>query len=109
VTVILLIVGHRPVFQPGPSGDLLCPPQTAPRLRTNRDLRLFRVSRLGRLSGITQYDDRVYFGSAVGLVHAAIAHWNFVLMWPPGEPSPGMARSTGRNTTGRNTTGGSRT
>jgi hypothetical protein len=31
VTVILLIVGHRPVFQPGPGRELLCPPQTAPR------------------------------------------------------------------------------
>src|SRR6185369_4439625 len=41
VTVILLIVGHRPVFQPGPGGDLLCPPQTAPWLRTNRDLASF--------------------------------------------------------------------
>ena len=70
VTVILLIVGHRPVFQPGPSGDLLCPPQTAPRLRTNRDLRLFRVTRPGHLSGFTQYDDGVYSGSAVRLVHA---------------------------------------
>jgi hypothetical protein len=76
VTVILLIVGHRPVFQPGPSGDLLCPPQTASPLRTNRDLRLFRVSRPGHLSGFTQYDDGVYFGSAVQLVHAAIAHRN---------------------------------
>jgi hypothetical protein len=37
VTVILLIVGHRPVFQPGPGGELLCPPQTARWLRTNRD------------------------------------------------------------------------
>src|SRR4029077_3097162 len=72
VTVILLIVGHRPVFQPGPSGDLLCPPQTASPLRTNRDLRLFRVSRPGHLSGFTQYDDGVSFGSAVQLVHAVI-------------------------------------
>jgi len=60
VTVILLIVGHRPVFQTGSGGDLLCLPQTALRLRTNRDLRLFRVSRPGHLSGFTQYDDRVY-------------------------------------------------
>src|SRR5256886_710538 len=41
VTVILLIVGHWPVFQPGSGGGLLCPPQTAPRLRTNRDLGSF--------------------------------------------------------------------
>jgi hypothetical protein len=53
VTVILLIVGHRPVFQPGPGEELLCPPQTAPR----------------HLSGFTQHDDGVYFGNAVRLVH----------------------------------------
>ena len=31
VTVILLIVGHRPVSQPFPGGDLLCLSQTARR------------------------------------------------------------------------------
>src|SRR5580704_13560369 len=30
VTVILLIVGHRPVCQPFPAGDLLCLPQRSP-------------------------------------------------------------------------------
>jgi hypothetical protein len=53
VTVILLIVGHRPVFQTGPGEELLCPPQTAPR----------------HLSGCTQHDDGVYFGNSVRLVH----------------------------------------
>jgi hypothetical protein len=57
VTVILLIVGHRPVFQPGPAGELLCPPQTAPR----------------HLSEFTRHDDGVYFGNAVRLVRLAIA------------------------------------
>src|SRR5438876_8119125 len=49
VTVILLIVGHLPVFQPGPDEDLLRLPQRASRLRTNRDvgssLRLHACSR----------------------------------------------------------------
>src|SRR5690242_19944130 len=53
VTVILLIVGHRPVFQTGPGEELLCPPQTAPR----------------HLSGFTQHDDGMYFGNSVRLVH----------------------------------------
>jgi hypothetical protein len=53
VTVILLIVGHRPVFQTGPGKELLCPPQTAPR----------------HLSGFAQHDDGVYFGNSVRLVH----------------------------------------
>jgi hypothetical protein len=57
VTVILLIVGHRPVFQPGPGGELLCPPQTAPH----------------HLSGFTRHDDGVYFCNAVRLVRLAIA------------------------------------
>ncbi len=31
----------------------------------------------------------MYFGSAVRLVHAAIAHWNFALMRPLGGTIPG--------------------
>jgi hypothetical protein len=97
VTVILLIVGHRPVFHACPGGELLCPPQTAPRLRTNRDLgsfcrvaclfpalRLFQLSRPGHLSGFAQYDDGVYFGNAVRLVHPAIAYRDFATVQPPG-------------------------
>jgi hypothetical protein len=39
VTVILLIVGHRPVFQPGHDRDLLAVREHSRRsLRTNRDL-----------------------------------------------------------------------
>ncbi|HYX60258.1 MAG TPA: hypothetical protein VE888_14800 [Streptosporangiaceae bacterium] len=53
MTVILLIVGHRPVFQTGPGEELLCPPQTAPR----------------HLSGFTRHDDGVYFGNSARLVH----------------------------------------
>jgi len=72
-------------------------------------LRLFRVSRLGHLSGFTQNDDGVYSGSAVRLVQAAIAHRNSPWCGRPEDPSPGTARSPGRNTAGRKTTGGSRT
>src|ERR1700746_452433 len=35
VTVILLIVGHRPVSKPSPDPDLLCLPPQRPQLRTN--------------------------------------------------------------------------
>jgi len=88
VTVILLIVGHRPVFQTGPGGDLLCPPQTAPRLRTNRDLRLsarpvrgtFPDSPNTTTACIRQYR---------ATVHAAIAHRNFAMMQPPRGTIPG--------------------
>jgi hypothetical protein len=97
VTVILLIVGHRPVFQTGPGGELLCPPQTAPRLRTNRDFGSFcQVACLfpagpRHLSGFTQYDDGMYFGNAVRLVHLAIA-----FRTSPEEPSPGHGALPGR-------------
>jgi hypothetical protein len=37
-------------------------------------LRLFQLSRPGYLSGFTQYDDGVYFGDALRLVHGAIAY-----------------------------------
>jgi hypothetical protein len=46
-------------------------------------LRLFRLSRPGYLSGYTQYDDGVYFGNALRLVHGAIAYRNFAMVQPP--------------------------
>lgn len=46
-------------------------------------LRLFRLSRPGYLSGFTQYDDGVYFGNALRLVHGAIAYRNFAMVQPP--------------------------
>ena len=47
-------------------------------------LRLFQLSRPGYLSGFTQYDDGVYFGNALRLVHGGIAYRNFALVQPPG-------------------------
>jgi alpha-1,2-mannosyltransferase len=47
-------------------------------------LRLFQLSRPGYLSGYTQYDDGVYFGNAVRLVHGAIAYRDFAMVQPPG-------------------------
>jgi hypothetical protein len=47
-------------------------------------LRLFQLSRPGHLSGFAQYDDGVYFGNAVRLVHPAIAYRDFATVQPPG-------------------------
>jgi alpha-1,2-mannosyltransferase len=47
-------------------------------------LRLFQLSRPGYLSGFIQYDDGVYFGNAVRLVHGAIAYRDFTMVQPPG-------------------------
>ena len=47
-------------------------------------LRLFQLSRPGYLSGFTQYDDGVYFGNALRLVHGAIAYRDFAMVQPPG-------------------------
>ncbi len=44
----------------------------------------FQLSRPGHLSGFTQYDDGVYFGNAVRLVHGAIAYRDFATVQPPG-------------------------
>jgi hypothetical protein len=45
---------------------------------------LVQLSRPGRLSGFTQYDDGVYFGNALRLVHGAIAYRDFAMMRPTG-------------------------
>jgi len=47
-------------------------------------LRLFQLSRPGYLSGFTEYDDGVYFGNALRLVHGAIAYRDFAMVQPPG-------------------------
>ena len=47
-------------------------------------LRLVQLSRPGHLSGFTQYDDGVYFGNALRLVHGAIAYRDFAMVRPPG-------------------------
>jgi alpha-1,2-mannosyltransferase len=47
-------------------------------------LRLFQLSRPGHLSGFTQYDDGVYFGNAVRLVHGVIPYRDFAMVQPPG-------------------------
>ncbi len=58
-------------------------------------LRLFQLSPSGPPFRFTQYDDGMYFGNAVRLVHLAIA-----FRASPEEPSPGTARCPGRNATG---------
>jgi len=52
-------------------------------------LRLSLLSRPGYLSGFTQYNDGVYFGKAVRLVHGAIAYRDFAMAQPPGGTKPG--------------------
>lgn len=47
-------------------------------------LRLWQLSRPGYLFGVTEYDDGVYFGAAVRLVHGAVPYRDFVLVHPPG-------------------------
>jgi len=43
-----------------------------------------QLSRPGHLSAFTQYDDGVYFGNALRLVHGAIAYRDFAMVQPPG-------------------------
>ncbi len=57
-------------------------------------LRVFQLSRPGYLSGFTQYDDGVYFGNALRLVHGAIAYRDFAMVQPPGS----MLLIAGRHT-----------
>jgi alpha-1,2-mannosyltransferase len=47
-------------------------------------VRLVGVLRGGGLNGIIDYDDAVYFGSAVALVHGLIPYRDFLLLHPPG-------------------------
>jgi hypothetical protein len=59
-------------------------------------LRLSQLSRPGYLSGFTQYDDGVYFGNAVRLVHGAIAYRDFAMVQPPGGTKPGHGTLPGQ-------------
>lgn len=47
-------------------------------------LRIYQLTRPGFLYGVTEYDDGVYFGSALRLVHGALPYRDFVLVHPPG-------------------------
>ncbi|MGH3158223.1 MAG: hypothetical protein ACRDNF_16835, partial [Streptosporangiaceae bacterium] len=47
-------------------------------------LRLLYFARPGHLLGVTEYDDGVYFGAAVRLVHGVVPYKDFILVQPPG-------------------------
>lgn len=47
-------------------------------------LRVFQLSRPGHLFGLTEYDDGVYFGSALRLIQGVFPYRDFVLVQPPG-------------------------
>jgi len=49
-------------------------------------IRLATLIAAGHLTGSWEYDDAVYFGSAIRLVHGAIPYRDFVLIQPPGVP-----------------------
>ena len=47
-------------------------------------LRLWQLTKHGYLLGPTEYDDGVYFGSALRLIHGAVPYKDFVTVQPPG-------------------------
>jgi hypothetical protein len=47
-------------------------------------LRLGQLAQPGFLMGVTEYDDGVYFGNAVRMVHGALPYRDFVAVHPPG-------------------------
>jgi hypothetical protein len=47
-------------------------------------LRMYQLARPGFLLGVTEYDDGVYFGSALRLVGGAAPYRDYVLVQPPG-------------------------
>ncbi len=49
-------------------------------------IRLATLIAAGHLTGSWEYDDAVYFGSAIRLVHGSIPYRDFVLIQPPGVP-----------------------
>jgi alpha-1,2-mannosyltransferase len=49
-------------------------------------LRLLYFAPKGHLLGVTEYDDGVYFGAAVRLVHGVVPYKDFILVQPPGLP-----------------------
>jgi alpha-1,2-mannosyltransferase len=63
-------------------------------------LRFYLLSRPGNLTGVTEYDDGPYFGSAVRLLNGSLPYRNFVLVQPPGitllmVPAALLAKLTG--------------
>jgi hypothetical protein len=66
-------------------------------------LRLLLLSRPGYLTGVTEYDDGPYFGSAVNLIHGILPYRSFVIVQPPGitllmVPSALLSKVTGTAT-----------
>lgn len=47
-------------------------------------LRVGQLASLKYLLGVTEYDDGVYFGSAVRLVHGVLPYRDFIVVQPPG-------------------------
>lgn len=47
-------------------------------------LRVAQLASLRYLLGVTEYDDGVYFGSAVRLVHGVLPYRDFIVVQPPG-------------------------
>ena len=47
-------------------------------------LRLWQLTMHGYLLGVTEYDDGVYFGGAVRLIHGAVPYRDFITVQPPG-------------------------
>src|SRR5579859_1668398 len=47
-------------------------------------LRIYQLTRPGFLTGVDEYDDGVYFGSAVRLIDGVLPYRDFVLVHPPG-------------------------
>lgn len=63
-------------------------------------LRLFQLASPGHLLGVTEYDDGVYLGAALRLVHGVLPYRDFVLVQPPGlilvmTPVAALAKWTG--------------
>ena len=92
----------QPVEGPGPRRGRLTPvgwvivATTAVAL----GLRLFQLSSPGHLLGVTEYDDGVYLGAALRLVHGVLPYRDFVLVQPPGlilamTPVAALAKWTG--------------
>ena len=47
-------------------------------------LRLWQLTKHGYLLGVTEYDDGVYFGGAVRLIHGTVPYKDFITVQPPG-------------------------
>jgi alpha-1,2-mannosyltransferase len=63
-------------------------------------LRMWQLSSPGHLTGVTEYDDGVYLGAALRLVHGVMPYRDFVLVQPPGlillmTPVAALAKWTG--------------